>query len=80
MIVEAMVQHPTDTVQHELVLEYCKEAEGRIMAARSHADAIRIKEEWCKRFQRECKSALLVNAASAYLDEIIQRQWKETRA
>ena len=74
---EEMVQHPTDTVQHELVREYCREAEGRITIARSRADTVRIKEEWCNRFQRQCESELLINATSRYLDEIIARQWKE---
>lgn len=73
---EAMVKHPEDSVQHELVREYCGEAEGRIMGAASYADAITIKEEWCKRFRNECKSALIVSATSAYLDGIIMRKWK----
>lgn len=76
---EAMVKHPEDSVQHELVREYCGEAEGRIMAAASHADAITIKEEWCKRFQNECESTLIFNAASAHLDGIMIRKWKENR-
>lgn len=80
MTMETMVKHPTDTAQHELVREYCREAKGRIMIARSRADAMRIKEECCKRFSQECESELLINATSAYLDEIITRMWKENRA
>lgn len=72
---EAMVKHPGDSVQHELVREYCGEAEGRIMSAGSHTDAIAIKEQWCKRFRNECESALIANATSAYLDGIIMRKW-----
>jgi hypothetical protein len=79
MTMERMVKHPTDTAQHELVHEYCKKAEGRIKLARSHGEAIKIKEEWCNRFRRECESDLLINATSAYLDAIIRRQWKENR-
>ena len=79
MTMETMVQHPTDTAQHELVREYCSEAEAHIMIARSRADAMRIKEEWCKRFSQECESRLLINATSAYLDEIIGEQWRENR-
>lgn len=76
---ETMVQHPTDTAQHALVREHCREAEGRIMIARSRVEAMRIKEEWCNRFSQECESRLLINAASAYLDEIITRTWKENQ-
>jgi hypothetical protein len=71
------VKHPTDGVQDELVRGYCKEAEGLILLAGSHADALRIKEKWCHRFQQECKSMLIINAAAAYLDQIIARQWKK---
>lgn len=71
---EEMVKHPTDLVQ-----EYCKEAEERIMTASSPADATRIKEEWCMRFKKECASDLLFNATSAYLDGIIAGKWKEYR-
>ncbi len=74
-----MVQHPTDTAQHKLMREYCSEAEGRITIATSRAEAMRIKEEWCNRFRQECESKLLVNATSAYLDEIITHMWKENR-
>ena len=80
MIMETTTGHPTDTAQHELVLEYCKEAEGRIIIARSFHDAITIKEEWCNRFKLECESELLINATSAYLDGIIARRWKKNQS
>lgn len=74
---ESTVEHPINAVQHGLVQEYCKEAERRIILARSHGDAMTIKKVWCNRFKAECESELLINATSAYLDEVIIRQWKE---
>ncbi len=69
-----MVKHPTEIVQ-----KYCREAEERIMTATSSTDAMRIKEEWCTRFRKECESDLLFNATSAYLDGLIAVKWKEHR-
>jgi hypothetical protein len=77
---DAVVKHPTNSPQHELVQGYCREAEGLIMIARSRSDAIRIKDEWCTKFKQKCESELLINATSAYLDEIIARQWGEHAA
>lgn len=73
---EASVKHPTDGVQDELVRDYCKEATDLIVLASSYVDAVRIKEKWCHRFKQECQSTLIINAASAYLDQIIARQWE----
>jgi hypothetical protein len=74
---DAVVKHPTNSLQHELVREYCREAEGLIIKARSRSEAISIKNESCTRFKQECESELLVNATSAYLDEIIAQHWGE---
>jgi hypothetical protein len=70
---------PGHTSQLELVREYCSEAGERILMARSRADATDIKEQLCDRFRQECESDLIINATSAYLDEIIIRHWKENQ-
>lgn len=72
---DEVVKHPEHTPQQELVRGYCREAEALITIAPSRSDAIRIKDEWCTRFRKECESELLVNAASAYLDTMIASQW-----
>lgn len=72
-----MVKHPADDVQDELVRDYCKEAEGLIVLAGSYVDAVSIKEKWCHRFMQECQSTLIINAAAAFLDQIIARRWKK---
>jgi hypothetical protein len=72
---EAVVKHPADAVQDELVRDYCREAEGRIESAGSYVDAVRLKEEWCRKFQQECESALISNAAAEYLNRVIVRRW-----
>jgi hypothetical protein len=77
---EEMVQHPTHHEQDELVRDHCREAEGLITASASRAAAMRIKENWCRRFRQECTSMLIVHAAAAYLDQIIARQWPRERA
>ena len=64
---ETMVQHPAHDEQDELVREFYREAEGLITMARSRIDAVRIKQQWCQRFQTECKSPLIINAAATYL-------------
>lgn len=72
---EKVVHHPVFDEQDALVRGYCKEAEGLITLARSRADALRVKDEWCTRFKNECKSSLVYNAAGKYLDQIISHQW-----
>ena len=72
---EAIVRHPSYDEQDELVRGYCREAEGLIALARSHTEALCVKDEWCTRFHNECKSALVFNAAEKYLDQIIEHQW-----
>jgi hypothetical protein len=72
---EPVAKHMAAGVQDELVRGFCKEAEKDILSAGSYVDAVRLKGEWCGRFQRECASALLVNAAGGYLDQIINRRW-----
>jgi hypothetical protein len=74
---EPVVKHAADVVQDELVREYCKEAKELVMSAGSYVDAVRLKEEWCHRFQQECASALILNAAAGYLDRIIVRRWTD---
>jgi hypothetical protein len=73
---ETMVQHPPHDEQDELVREFCREAEGLITMVRSRIDAERIKQQWCQRFQAECKSSLVINAAATYLDQIISHWWE----
>ncbi len=73
---EKVVKHPTSDEQRELLNCYCKEAEALLIKAADINDAIRIKNEACKRFQRECNSSILVNATKDYINQIIERTWK----
>ena len=61
--------------QDRLVRDFCREAQVLIRMAGSESEAMRIKEEECGRFQKECDSMLLVHAARQYLDDMIKEQW-----
>lgn len=73
---EKVVKHPTFDEQQDLLHRYCKEAEALLSKAADINEAIRIKDETCKRFQLECNSSILVNAMKDYMDQIIERTWK----
>ncbi len=74
---EIMVKHPEDSVQHETVRQFCAEVGYRISMAASRAEAMKMKEEVCASFRNECESMLVAHAASAYLENLIRKQWKE---
>lgn len=61
--------------QEELLRRYCREAEEKIAGAKDAATAVRLKEEVCREFKRECASDLVINATRAYLDLIIAERW-----
>ena len=76
---ESVVSHGVSGEQDRLVRNICKSAQDLISVARSYEDAVKIKEEQCRRFRQECQSMLIVNAATSYLDEVITRQWSSQR-
>lgn len=61
--------------QTELVERYCQEAERLLSGAGDHDAALRMRDELCERFRKECRSSLIVNATRDYLTRIIDRTW-----
>ena len=74
---EDLVQHPTISIQQELVRRHCREAETSLANARSYEEAVNIVELMCGRLERECESSLIVHAALGYMMEVANSSWKE---
>jgi hypothetical protein len=68
-------RRPDDPAQTELLSRYCQEAETLLAGAADYATALRVRDELCERFEKECLSALVVNATREYLTQIISRTW-----
>ncbi len=65
--------------QDELIRRYCEEADSLLRAAPDLPTALRLKDELCDRFQRECDSELIVTATMHYIDDLLLHQWGRTR-
>jgi len=76
-MMEKIVKHPHLDTQEELLHRYCKEAEILLIKASDINEAIRIKDEACKRLQWEYNSSIFVNATKDYVNRIIERKWKK---
>ena len=64
-----------EELQNRLVRDFCRKAQALIGTAGSESEALRIKEEQCSRFEEECDSTLLVNAARHNIDDMIRERW-----
>jgi hypothetical protein len=60
--------------QTELLQRYCAEAERELDDAASYAEALRLRDSLCTRFQTECDSPLVVHATRQYLDSLIMNR------
>jgi len=69
---ETLSRPPLYEPQQELIRHACREAEERIAGARDNAEALRIRDEVCDRFGRECQSTIVVRALRDYLTEVIR--------
>jgi hypothetical protein len=72
---EKMVRHPSMNAQEESIRTSCREAEKQLMDARTRAESLLIKEQWCRKLEQECGSEIVIHGAGAYLDGIIARRW-----
>jgi hypothetical protein len=73
---EAMIRHSSYDTQKEIIRQHCREAEADVIRASNHAEALRIREKWCRQLRMKCESPLVVSGVTAYLDGIIDRRWK----
>jgi hypothetical protein len=73
---ETLVKHPSTDAQGELLKQYCSEAESLIRSATTIAEAKKLGEQVCSKFQQECESTLVVNATRTFIDDIINRIFK----
>ncbi len=61
--------------QDELIRRYCEEAGSLFTAAPDLPTALRLKDELCNRFQKECDSELVVTATMHYIDNLLHHRW-----
>jgi hypothetical protein len=61
--------------QTELISHYCGQIKEKINGAVTQADAQIIADEHCAEFQRKCSSAVLRNAMTHYVRDIIKHTW-----
>lgn len=71
-----LVHKPPDP-QQELLKQYCAEAETMLRTFTSEADARKVGEIMCSRFEQECSSALVIQATRAYIGDVIRRMFGE---
>ena len=74
---EPRVPRTEDPAQIALLTRFCQEAEGLLKGATDYASALRLRDEVCGRFQKECHSGLIVNATREYLMQIITHTWQQ---
>ena len=72
---ENLAKHPTYDPQETLFERFCGEAETLIASAKSKEEAVRIKDELCAKFEKECGSNLVITATRTFVDQIIERNW-----
>ena len=65
-----------EDLQSELIARHCAEVEDRIRTASSRPDAERVSAEACSRFREECPSALLRNALTRRVEELVNKYWR----
>lgn len=71
---ETFVQLPF-LQQSELISQYCGQIKEKIRCAASLDDAQKIADEHCAEFQRSCSSAVLRNAMTHVVRDIINHTW-----
>jgi hypothetical protein len=76
---ENLIRHATNDPQEELFERFCIEAETLIAAAKTESEALRIKEDFCKRFENECGSSLVIAMTRTFADRIIDQKWGSGR-
>jgi len=75
MSMEAILPVPHESRQEELIRDYCEEADALLSTAQDYPSAVRMKQSLCARFQEECDSALVVSAASQFIDNVLKKRW-----
>jgi hypothetical protein len=63
--------------QMTLLDRFCREAKERVVQARDLDDAVRQKDALCERFEQECSSQLVINAAKTFVGNLLQTRWKQ---
>ncbi len=63
--------------QEALIRRYCDEAERLILPVTGYADALRVSDELCERFEKECESEMVAGAVRQYLRGIIEARWRK---
>ncbi len=63
--------------QEALIRKYCDEAEQVILPVPNYDDALRLSDELCERFEKECESPMVAGAMREYLRGIIGARWRK---
>jgi len=61
--------------QHALLREYCTGVEDRIKNSASEAQALKLVDSLCRKFDSECESDVLQDGLRKYLSGLIRRYW-----
>jgi hypothetical protein len=72
---ESRVIHPRFAPQEALFTRLCGEAKAAIAAAPTREEAVKIKDELCRKFEEECVSGILVTGTRAFADGLIETLW-----
>ncbi len=60
----------------DLIAQYCSEARGLITRAGNREEALKLRHDLCSRFALTCKSSLVLQATTAYIDDLIAKTWR----
>ncbi len=61
--------------QMVLLDRFCNEAKSLIAQATSIDEAEKRKKTLCEKFERECSSRLVINAARNFVDNLLTTRW-----
>lgn len=62
-------------IQTELISKYCNGIQEKILRSSSMAEAQNIADEHCLKFHDVCSSAVLRNAATEFVQNLISQKW-----
>lgn len=72
---EQLTRHPTYDSQHDLLVQYCSEAEAALRNAVTRAHVEHIREELCARFESACDSGIITSGTRNYINRLIDTLW-----
>jgi hypothetical protein len=61
--------------QYDIIAKHCSEVEERIRTASSRCEAERVSANTCLQFHHECPSALVRDALTRRVGELISKHW-----